>query len=64
MEIFVVSFVVFGLSVLGLVAAQWLRRAPIPVGCTPINGECCRASVSSDATSAERRCSNLTVGEG
>lgn len=43
MATFVVVVVVFVASVLLLALGQWLRRAPLPVGCTPVNGECCRA---------------------
>lgn len=42
METFIVSFLIFSASVLLLLLGQWLRRAPMPTGCTPDNGECCR----------------------
>jgi hypothetical protein len=42
MEIFIVSFIVFGVSALVLVGVQRLRRGPLPVGCTPESGRCCR----------------------
>jgi hypothetical protein len=63
-EIFLVSFFVFGLSVLGLVMAQWLRRAPIPVGCTPVNGECCQASAGAGNAGARQCDPRFAVEEG
>jgi len=42
MEIIIVGFVIFSASVLAMVGGQHLRRAPLPVGCTPVNGVCCQ----------------------
>ena len=44
MEIFIVSFLLFLSSIGALAVAQWVRKAPLPVGCTPDNGECCQAT--------------------
>ena len=50
MEIFIVSFFVFLASVCALAVTQWIRKGPVPVGCVPANGECCRLSgVQSDS---------------
>ena len=42
MEIFIVTLVLFLASMSTLAMAQWVRKAPLPVGCTPANGECCQ----------------------
>ena len=44
MEIFFVSLLFFLCSIGALAVAQWVRQAPLPVGCTPVNGECCQLS--------------------
>ena len=41
-EIFLVSFILFAVVSCGLALTQWLCKAPMPVGCTPVNGQCCR----------------------
>ena len=42
MEIFIVTLILFLASISALIVAQWVRKAPLPVGCTPENGECCQ----------------------
>ena len=46
MEMLIVSFIIVTASMLTLAAAQAVRKAPLPVGCTPENGECCRRQKS------------------
>ena len=56
MAVFVVSFVIFVVSALVLAFAQWLRKAPLPVGCAPENGVCCRAGgYNADASTGDAR---------
>ncbi len=55
MEILIGSVVAF-LAVTGLLLlVQMLRRAPMPVGCTPVNGTCCR---NPDGCTASGRSTN------
>ena len=42
MGTFLVVFLVFAGSAGLLVATQRFVKKPLPVGCTPVNGECCR----------------------
>ena len=42
MEILLGSIVVFTVVSALLVVGQHVRRAPMSVGCTPVNGTCCR----------------------
>ena len=42
MAMLIVSFLIFITSMLVLVGVQRLRQGPLPTGCTPKGGRCCR----------------------
>jgi hypothetical protein len=50
MATFIVSFIFFATSVVILMLVQRLRKAPLPVGCTPEN--CCQV-VGNDTACAK-----------
>jgi hypothetical protein len=62
LDVFLVVFVIF-LACAGLLAAiQRLTRKPLPVGCTPVDGECCLQSGSKRTCSAQaQRLNDLEV---
>ena len=49
MATFIVSFIFFATSVVLLMLVQRLRKAPLPVGCTPEN--CCQVAGNDSACS-------------
>jgi len=54
-EVILVAFLIFAGSAGVLVAVQRLTRKPLPVGCTPVNGECCRQPGSERVCAGERQ---------
>lgn len=54
-EVFLVVFLIFACSAGVLVAVQRFTKKPLPVGCTPVNGECCQQPGSDRVCAGERQ---------
>lgn len=54
-EVFMVVFLIFAGSAGVLVAVQRLTKKSLPVGCTPVNGACCRNPGSSGCAGETQR---------
>ena len=54
-EVLLVVFLVFAGSAGMLVLVQRLAKKPLPVGCTPVDGECCLQSGSTRVCADELR---------
>ncbi len=52
-EVLLVVFLIFAGSAGLLVLVQRLAKKPLPVGCTPVDGECCLESESTRVCAAE-----------
>jgi hypothetical protein len=54
-EVFLIVFLIFTASACLLMVVQRLAKKPLPVGCTPVNGECCQQPGSARVCFGERQ---------